>query len=546
MFKLNAIVILILVLSATGAHGQSASNAGGKATGKITINDGKTNKTVELKHVYASRDADSPERGLRLTFTDKPLPADTVARWNYARVMAAEGKLHTLIIFLNPIQEIDYSALCLDTSGTAASDRECWMNFEGAGEASYDEPADEQVFEPKVYSEQAVSGVVRSSSLTAADYRNRNARFQYQVTFDAAIESDSSEVRNLSEASGPARAFLEFLKSLTSVEAAKGFLASERQKVFDGPEGQKRLARLKTLLQPVKSVSQPAYISADGKVALLAVSNEKPVNSVTPPPSPASDPDSGQDPPALPGGLWSEPLPSWPSRHPKYTVVSPVEPPPPPPPPPAAPPARRIAPPVEVTYMVASVRMILEGGRWKVDWLLFEQEGPNALLRLDTYKSFQERDKELTAQGLAEAKAEQERFKIVGGTRLVAGGGEAGKAYLDYVRAEKTADKDSYVKYLTGEQAEFFSQPDRKLGVGGYRWIENSSGDLTNIRVTGGLSQGNKTVLNVTGEQIYKTERYTLKSSGTGKVLMMMEGGQWKVLRQQWNMSRPAMTTTRR
>jgi hypothetical protein len=182
--------------------------------------------------------------------------------------------------------------------------------------------------------------------------------------------------------------------------------------------------------------------------------------------------------------------------------------------------------------------MVIENGQWKIDWQLLEPFGSHTLLHLDTYKTFAEYVEEGRQKTEASRKAEEELFHLVNSKPLPVGAGEAGKAYLEFCNAEKAKDKATYLKFVTGEQAEFFSKPGKAVGRGGYAWNLNSALDYQNLKVLSGMTQGDKVVLNVTAVQSYPYDKFELRQDGTGKVLMMNEGGQWKVIRQVWKFSK--------
>ena len=189
---------------------------------------------------------------------------------------------------------------------------------------------------------------------------------------------------------------------------------------------------------------------------------------------------------------------------------------------------------IEPIQLGGVTRMVVENGQWKIDWQLFESFGLHMLLHLDTYKSFAERAEEERLNTEANRKAEEELFRLDKPKPLPIGGGEAGKAYLEFCQAEKAKDKATYLKFVTGEQAEFLSKPDKAVGRGGYSWNDNSALDHQNLKIAGGLTQGNKTVLNISATRSQVYLNVELRWNHTARVLMMNEGGQWKVIKQVW------------
>ncbi len=501
----------------------------GQASGTLTINDGNRNKTVELKYVYATKIEYPPS--VQLTFTDKPLPDDPVKRWRYAQFAGAEGKLTTLIIMINTGKEIEHSVLFLDTQGTPAADRDCWVNFEDTREREdfYNDPKDEQLFESKVFNDQTISGTIRSSLLQDADYRNKKVSYQYRLTFNAQVRDALPEADTLPADSEARKTYRKFLQALEAgdFETTKKFFIADRAKLFEGSDGQRRLVRLKALTAKFQRVGEESFISADGKCALLFLNNA-PVNA---PASPdvlghTSLPDDSVD------IYMQQPDPSPDSA--KIHLVPTEAPPPPPPPPPPAPTPKMNAVLAEPIGIGGVTRMINENGQWKIDWQSFDPIGSHSLLRLDTYKSPAEREAEYNRKTEAARKADEELFRLTNPKPLPAGGGEAGNAYLELCKAEKAKDKATYLKYVTGEQAEFFSKPDKAVGRGGYAWAGNSAIDHQNLKVMSAMTAGNKAVLNVSASRSYVYGNVELRWNDSARVLMINEGGQWKVIRQIW------------
>jgi hypothetical protein len=252
-FSIKSAFFLVLALvSTTAAFAQSK----GQASGTLTINDGSRSKTVELKYVYATQGDYGHD--VHLTFTDKPLPDDPVKRWRQAQFAAAEGKLHALVVVITD-KTVDYSVLFLDTRGTPAADRDCWMNFEDRKEQEdyYNDPKDEQIFEPKVRNEQTISGTLRSTLLQDADYHNKKVSYQYRLTFNAALSTDLPEADRLQSDSDAGKTYRRFSQALAAgdFETAKKFFVADKTKLFEGADGQKWLPRMKTITAPFQNVN---------------------------------------------------------------------------------------------------------------------------------------------------------------------------------------------------------------------------------------------------------------------------------------------------
>jgi len=90
------------------------------------------------------------------------------------------------------------------------------------------------------------------------------------------------------------------------------------------------------------------------------------------------------------------------------------------------------------------------------------------------------------------------------------------------------------LKFVTGEQAEFFSKSGKAVGKGGYAWLQNTALYHQNLKVVRALAQGNKVVLNVSATQSYSYDKFELRREDSARVLMMNEGAQWKIIKQSW------------
>lgn len=108
-------------------------------------------------------------------------------------------------------------------------------------------------------------------------------------------------------------------------------------------------------------------------------------------------------------------------------------------------------------------------------------------------------------------------------TPLPAGGGEPGKAYMDYCKAINAADFEAMKKMVTPDQVKSIDDP-------GYRQMFPIMQALQakNIKVTGGTMNGTEATLHAEG----------IDSQGKiakGKVTMTLDGKQWKVKEDNWS-----------
>lgn len=108
------------------------------------------------------------------------------------------------------------------------------------------------------------------------------------------------------------------------------------------------------------------------------------------------------------------------------------------------------------------------------------------------------------------------------GAALPADGGAPGKAYRDYLAALKAGDLAKLAKSVDAEHAAQMKSPDFKEMLKMIQAMEP-----TNIRITGGSSDGSKATLDVTGKDGEQTS--------TGTVELVLEGGAWKLARESWS-----------
>jgi hypothetical protein len=111
---------------------------------------------------------------------------------------------------------------------------------------------------------------------------------------------------------------------------------------------------------------------------------------------------------------------------------------------------------------------------------------------------------------------------VLQGTKLPAGGGEPGKAYMAYLKTVASGDMKAFLGRITAERAkEASSDPDfKKL----FPLIQAMQ--AKGIKVTGGAIDGNKVTLLATGKDEGQV------SNGT--ITMVKEGGAWKMEKEDW------------
>jgi hypothetical protein len=166
---------------------------------------------------------------------------------------------------------------------------------------------------------------------------------------------------------------------------------------------------------------------------------------------------------------------------------------------------------------VANALLVVEGGEWKIDWwTFFGSDQENLISNVETFKTSEE----------AERAIEEEYWRIEGTTPLAAGGGQAGKAYLEYCQAERAGNKSAMLKYLTGAQHDLYAEPGLTIKRGATIWKEGSALDYTNIEVLGGRAGAEEALLEV--QAMRRGARIK------GRVMMILEEGQWKVDREDW------------
>lgn len=470
------------------AFGQTGSTLEGEATGEITISDGDNTKTIKLKHAYVFFSS--------LYFTDKPLPEDSMLWSKYIPVMAGDGRLNALHI---STRSFDDKLLV----GTADIHSQIYC---GACECKDDFGLSRPIMgygklEQKVVN-QTVSGKTYSAAYQFYCGQEKSLEAKFEVEFKASKIAPQRHSEAVEGEDKPGMAYSQFYKAVMAEDAGtvKKLVASEHAKFFEGANAQKNIARLKSFTQPFSRVWM-TYFHLGDKSAELNLQ------------------EVGQGIEPRPKQMFKTKLGSRPS-------------PPPPPPPPAAPPkvvrvpkARGRAP-SQVTGGVpsrpkhseklAQALMVLENGEWKVDWWMLHLEDVNLLSNLEKYKTREEVEKE----------QEEEYWQIDDSEPLPAGGGEAGKAYLEYSQAERAGNKKAMLKYLTGSQHELYANPGLTIKRGATIWKEGSALEYANIEVRAGKANQEWALLEVQATRKGKPI--------TGMVMMILEDGQWKVDREQW------------
>jgi hypothetical protein len=107
------------------------------------------------------------------------------------------------------------------------------------------------------------------------------------------------------------------------------------------------------------------------------------------------------------------------------------------------------------------------------------------------------------------------------GKPLPAGGGEPAKAYLAFDKSVAAGDMAAVKRGVSAEQAKQMSGEDFKKMFPLMQAMRSK-----NVKITGGTIDGNTATLLATGKDG--------KDTSNGKITMVMEGGAWKVQREEW------------
>lgn len=494
MRKLALLMLVSITLCLPGAllapaFGQTGSKLEGEATGTITISGGDNTKTISLKYAYAMDSS-------TLYFTDRPLPEDPLLWHRYIKVMANDGKLNALHVL-----KLDMGKKTLPAKEGVNITIYC-----GACECRNDFGARRELHGYGDLERRVVGGVVNGKvssepfeeSCRADEYVEVN----YQVAFKAKLAPDVMGGSPVAVEDKPGMAYAQFYRAVMAEDAkeVRRLVATEHAKFFDGANAQKNVARLKSLIKPFSRVWMTHFHLGD-KYAGLHLEEG----------GPTIDP--------RPKGVYKTTLESS-SNRPSPT------PPPPAPAPRAAPrPQPKIpragsqpkGPPPRNLPAVANAMAVLEGGEWKIDWwTFFGPDDENLISNVETFKTREEAEKAI----------EEEYWRLDEAAPLAAGGGEAGKAYLEYCQAERAANKKAMLKYLTGAQHNLYAHPSLTIQRGATIWKEGSALDYTNIEVLGGRAGAEEALLEV--QAMRRGARIK------GRVMMILEEGQWKVDREDW------------
>ena len=111
-------------------------------------------------------------------------------------------------------------------------------------------------------------------------------------------------------------------------------------------------------------------------------------------------------------------------------------------------------------------------------------------------------------------------------TTLAAGGGEPGKAYMDYCKAMKDGNKDALKKLVSADRAKQMDDPEfAKM----FPMIQSMM--AKDIKITGGTMTSKEANLTAEGKD-GMTGGVT-----KGEIHMVMEDKQWKVEKDSWKSS---------
>lgn len=116
-----------------------------------------------------------------------------------------------------------------------------------------------------------------------------------------------------------------------------------------------------------------------------------------------------------------------------------------------------------------------------------------------------------------------DQAKPAAGKALPAGGGEPGKAYMDYCKAMTSGDMAALRKLVSADRAKGMDDPDFKKM---FPMIQSMM--AKNIKITGGTMSATEATLNAEGTDPM--------GGGTSKgtISMVMEDKQWKVKEDSW------------
>jgi hypothetical protein len=478
--------LLLVALAAPAlASGQNGPRRDGEASGTIVFTDeaGQPVREIRLRYAYAS----SPTS---ITLSDRPLPQDAWLRDLYVEVLARDGKLNALSLMTMPSpgdapgdETAARSALyCADCG--CADDLGFWHRISGYA-----------LLETETSGARLLTG--RARAPRASEYCNeeKTVYFELDVTFKASLPPGRFGYEPAAIEDRPGAAYRRFHDAVTAGDAAAvaRLVASEHAASFQGPVAAKNVARLKSLIQSFGHVYMTRFLTDDG-VAMLDLQQ------------------------IAPGIALRE-------KQVYRAVVDPnaerQAPPPPPPPPPSAPPAKSkeqkevaVGAPAPVW---ARALMRLENGEWKVDWWLSNDPYKiNLISNVATYRTYEE----------AEREAEEAYWRFESSAPVPAGGEAAGSAYLAYCRAEHAGDKKAMLEYLTGAQHELYAHPSLTIERGATIWKGGSALDFEKIEVLGGETDGEWARLDVRALRKGKAV--------TGKVMMVLDEGAWKVDREKW------------
>ncbi len=159
------------------------------------------------------------------------------------------------------------------------------------------------MFEVETFNDRIIAGIVKSLGFVSGD--SEANEWQYNITFRATIKRDALKLAELPAGGGaPGKAYAEFYTAVQAgnLQAFKSLLASETAKAYDGPEAQKKLAKLRAVMKPWDKIRDGSSLFASGKTAWLMLENAASSSRADTPPKAIPGP-----PPAIVGTLQLQP-----------------------------------------------------------------------------------------------------------------------------------------------------------------------------------------------------------------------------------------------
>lgn len=252
---------------------------------------------------------------MEIVLSDKPLPEQYEERATYINVLKKEGRFSGLVLKVRN-DKIEESNAYSEISKNPQKDK----RLGGLWHTS----KRKQVFELTAMEKGILSATISSSLLADESRIGNSGSYEYSASFKVHV-AETLALYEPGKNDKPSEAYAAFYKAVEagSLESARRLVAADYASVYEGQKEEARLAKLKLLIKPFSKVAQ-CDVYKGGKSAKVLAENPN----------------------------YEEELKKWEESSSRSPDKRPVR--------------------------VAEVRAVIEDGRWKIYWIL-DQEQYNML-----------------------------------------------------------------------------------------------------------------------------------------------------------------------